>query len=88
MNTYQLFKEDNITYVSLEPLLNDVRDALVKMKDIKTDDLDDTTKHQLNLKILGLESIYTFVGGLITEQNLNELREKYNGETSDTTIIH
>jgi hypothetical protein len=69
--------------------MNDVLDALNKMKQIKDDMLDDTDKQQLRLKIVGLEAIYTFLGGLVTEQNLVELRQKYGVETNDNTnIIH
>jgi hypothetical protein len=86
--TYELVKKDEQTWVNIEPLMNDVLDALTKMKDIKTDTLSDTVLHQLNLKILGLESIYTFLGGLVSEQNLKELRTKYGVTSNDTTIVH
>jgi hypothetical protein len=87
--TYTLERVDSITTVTVEPLMNDVLDALNKMKQIKDDMLDDTDKQQLRLKIIGLEAIYTFLGGLVTEQNLVELRKKYGVETNDNTnIIH
>lgn len=87
--TYTLYREDEVTYVSVEPLMNDALDALNKMKEIKTDGLDQTDQQQLKLKILGLEAIYTFLGGLVTEQNLAELREKYGVKANGPEqIIH
>ena len=87
--TYTLYREDDVTYVSVEPLMNDALDALNKMKEIKTEGLDEIDKQQLRLKILGLESIYTFLGGLVTEQNLAELREKYGVKANGPEqIIH
>ena len=87
--TYTLYREDEITYVSVEPLMNDALDALNKLKEIKSDMLDQTDQQQLKLKILGLEAIYTFLGGLVTEQNLAELREKYGVKANGPEqIIH
>lgn len=89
MNTYELFREDGITWVSIENLMSDVNDALLKMRKISEVGLDSTDVQQLRLKIVGLEAIYTFLGGLVTEQNLKELREKYGvDENEATTIIH
>jgi hypothetical protein len=87
--TYSLERKNDITTVTVEPLMNDVLDALNKMKQIKDDMLDDTDKQQLRLKIIGLEAIYTFLGGLVTEKNLEELRKKYGVESNGpTNIIH
>lgn len=89
MNTYELFREDGITWVSIENLMNDVNDALIKLRNINELGLDITDVQQLRLKIIGLEAIYTFLGGLVTEQNLSELREQYGVTESEThTIVH
>lgn len=88
MNTYELFREDDITWVSIENLMNDVNDALIKMRNISELGLDPADVQQLRLKIVGLEAIYTFLGGLVTEQNLKELREKYGVKEDDSHIVH
>ena len=89
MNTYELFREDGITWVSIENLMNDVNDAMLKMRNISELGLDPNDVQQLRLKIIGLEAIYTFLGGLVTEQNLRELREQYGVTESEThTIVH
>ena len=87
-NTYELFREDDITWVSIEHLMNDVNDALVQMRKISEIGLDQHDVQQLRLKIVGLEAIYTFLGGLVTEQNLRELREQYGVSEDDSTILH
>lgn len=88
MNTYELLREDGITYVSIENLMNDVNDALIKMRNISEVGLEPHDIQQLRLKIVGLEAIYTFLGGLVTEQNLKELREKYGVKEDDSHIVH
>jgi hypothetical protein len=88
MNTYELFREDGITWVSIENLMNDVNDALCKMRNISELGLDPSDVQQLRLKIVGLEAIYTFLGGLVTEQNLKELREQYGVKEDDIHIVH
>lgn len=88
MNTYELFREDDITWVSIENLMNDVNDALKKMRNISEIGLEPHDVQQLRLKIVGLEAIYTFLGGLVTEQNLKELREKYGVKEDDSHIVH
>jgi hypothetical protein len=87
-NTYELFREDDITWISIEPLMNDINDALIQMRKISEVGLDSVDVQQLRLKIVGLEAIYTFLGGLVTEQNLKELREKHGVSENDTHIIH
>lgn len=89
MNTYELFRENEVTWVSVEPLMNDITEAMTRLKQIKEDGLDEIDRQQLRLKIIGLEAIYTFLGGLVTEKNLEELRIKYGVESNGpTTIIH
>ena len=87
-NTYELFREDDITWISIEPLMNDINDALIQMRKISEVGLDSVDVQQLRLKIVGLEAIYTFLGGLVTEQNLKELREKHGVSEDDSYIIH
>jgi len=87
--TYELKKLDHKLFVSVEPLMNDILDALNKLKEISIEGLDSTDQHQLRLKILGLEAIYTFLGGLVTEQNLADMREKYGVKNyGPEQIIH
>jgi hypothetical protein len=68
--------------------MNDVNDALAQMRNISEIGLQQHDVQQLRLKIVGLEAIYTFLGGLVTEQNLKELREQYGVSEHDTTIVH
>lgn len=88
MNTYQLFREDGVTWVTVENLMNDVNDALQKMRKISELGLEPHDVQQLRLKIVGLEAIYTFLGGLKTEQDLADLRQQYGVKDDDTSILH
>lgn len=88
MNTYQLFREDGVTWVTIENLMNDVNDALQKMRKISELGLEPHDVQQLRLKIVGLEAIYTFLGGLKTEQDLADLRQQYGVKDNDNSILH
>lgn len=88
MNTYQLFREDGVTWVTVENLMNDVNDALQKMRKISELGLEPHDVQQLRLKIVGLEAIYTFLGGLKTEQDLADLRQQYGVKDNDNSILH
>ena len=78
INNYRLVKaEDGITWVSLEPLAYDVNSMLQAIMDVPTDELDATTLAELNFRIHGLRAVHSFIGALITEQNVAELKEEY-----------
>ncbi len=77
MNNYKLVRAaDGITWVSLEPLAYDVNTMLQAIMDVPLDDLDSTTRDELNFRIHGLRAVHAFIAALITEQNVAELREK------------
>jgi len=70
---YQLQKgPDNITWCSLEPLMQDVSESLDKLVKIDTTELSDTDKDIMDFNILGMKAIYTFIGALVQEANLKE----------------
>ena len=85
MNRYRLENgPDGTTWVSLQPLAQDVSDNLDKLKNIVYDGED---KRELDMRILGLEAILSFIGALITEKKLEQLREQHAKEqTSNHTI--
>ena len=77
INNYRLVKaEDGITWVSLEPLAYDINKILSLLMDIPTDDMDQDAQAELNFRIHGLKAVHSFIAALLTEQNVNELREK------------
>ena len=77
---YKLVKgPDNITWVSIEPLRDDVLDSLVKLEQINTEELSNIDKDIMNFNILGMKAIGTF---------LNSLIEESNNETIDRPTTH
>lgn len=77
--------EDGIVWVTVQPLLSDVKQALENAKKIDTDDMDIDDKRGVDFTILAMESVYNFLGSLLTEQSLQEIvdkaDDKKNGET-------
>lgn len=76
-NNYKLVRAHDITWVSLEPLAYDINSMLQAIMDVPTDELDATTLAELNFRIHGLRAVHSFIGALITEQNVAELKEEY-----------
>jgi len=74
---YKLVKaEDGIVWVSIQPLMNDVKVALENAKNINTDDMLDNEKTGVDFTILSMEAVYNFLGSLLTEQGLKDLQEQ------------
>ena len=76
MNNYKVERgPDGTRWVSVEPLMNDINEAIVKMMDIDVSDLSDENQRIMDLKILGLRTVYEFMGSIITADNLAQKRE-------------
>ena len=74
---YKLVKAlDGIVWVSIQPLMNDVKVALENAKNINTDDMLDNEKTGVDFTILSMEAVYNFLGSLLTEQGLKDLQEQ------------
>jgi len=77
---YKLFKgSDDQVYVSVGLLMGDIKNSIEHMMDIDIDELDNDNKKIFELKILGLKTVYEFMGALQTEQWLKDKREELNG---------
>ena len=78
--TYKLIKgADNNTYVSVEPLMKDISNSVDKMAEIDISNLSSENKQIFDLKLLGLKTVYEFLGALCTEQTLREANAKLKG---------
>lgn len=78
--TYKLFKgSDNQVYVSVGLLMDDIKSSIEKMMQINTDDLSQENKQIFELKMLGLKTVYEFMGALQTEQWLKDKKQELNG---------
>ena len=69
---------DGIRWVSLEPLLDDIVQALEGLMNLPTDTLDDDGKHIIEMKILGLRTVHEFLGSIITADNLQKIKNNHN----------
>lgn len=77
---YKLIKGgDGYLYVSIQPLMQDITNSLVKMRDIDTSNMSEETFRIFELKKLGLMTIYEFMGAFITEQELKDKRKEVSG---------
>jgi len=77
---YKLFKgSDDQVYVSVGLLMGDIKSSIEQMMDINIDELSDDNKRIFELKILGLKTVYEFMGALQTEQWLKDKKEELNG---------
>ena len=64
---------DGIVWVTLQPLLTDVKAALENAKNIDTKDMSTEEKHGVDFTILAMESVHNFITSLLTEHNLKEM---------------
>lgn len=82
---YKLVKaQDNIVWVPIQPLMQDVMEALDNAKKIDTSSMDDNEKRGVDFTILTMEGVYSFLGSLLTEQTLNDAKEKLNDQQTNT----
>jgi len=72
--------EDNIVWVTVQPLMERVKQHLEEAKKIDMKNLDDSEKKGVNFTILSMEAVYNFLNSLLTEHNLTELVEKENNK--------
>ena len=84
--SYKLIKgADGHTYVSVQPLMNDIQVSIDKMHTMDISHLSDDNQRIFDLKLLGLTTVYQFLGGFITEQQLKENAANLKGHISINT---
>lgn len=78
---YKLFKgSDDQVYVSVGLLMDDIKKSIEQMMNIDVTELSDDNKQLFELKILGLKTVYEFMGALQTEQWLKDKAKEIKGE--------
>jgi hypothetical protein len=68
--------EDGIVWVTLQPLLSDVKQALDNAKNIDLSTMDENDKRGVDFTILAMESVHNFITSLLTEHGVREMVEK------------
>ena len=76
MNYKMVKAEDGIVWVTLQPLMHDVKHALENAKKIDVEHMDSDDKRGVDFTILSMESVYNFLASLMTEHNVSELVNK------------
>jgi hypothetical protein len=72
MNRYVTQKgPDNITWLSLEPFLEDLKESIIILMDMNLP-LDE--EEGRNQKLLGLKATFEILSTLVQEANLNKIR--------------
>lgn len=83
---YKLIKGgDGHLYVSIQPLMRDVANSLKKMNEIDTSSMNEETHRIFELKMLGLMTVYEFLGAFITEQQLKDKAQEIKGTVALNT---
>jgi hypothetical protein len=81
--TYQIQTgPDGIHWVSVEPLMEDTKNALHALMDIDPSALKKEDQDFLNIKIAMCRGVYEFLGSLLTEQTLKDIKAKSNAKTN------
>jgi hypothetical protein len=88
MNYKMVRAEDNIVWVTLQPLMTDVKQALENAKNIDVSAMDVDEKRGVDFTILSMEAVYNFLGSLMTEQNINEMISNATPEITHTGTLH
>ena len=78
--TYKLMKGgDGYLYVSIQPLMKDIAESIKKMHSMDISHLSDENQRIFDLKMLGLTTVYEFLGAFITEQQLKDKAAELKG---------
>jgi len=76
--TYQIEKgPDGIVWLTVQPLMADLKEAMEQMLKIDTANLPVEQSLEIDMRIAALRHVYTFLGSLLTEQTMKELRENH-----------
>ena len=78
--TYKLMKGgDGHLYVSIQPLMKDIAESIAKMHIMDISELSDENQRIFDLKMLGLTTVYEFLGAFVTEQQLKDAAADLKG---------
>ena len=80
--------EDGIVWVTLQPLLIDVKQALDNAKNIDTSKMDDGEKRGVDFTILAMESVHNFITSLLAEHNVRKLVEECEPKITHNGNLH
>ena len=88
MNYKMVRAEDGIVWITLQPLLSDVKQALDNAKNIDTTNMDQGEKRGVDFTILAMESVHNFITSLLAEHGVRELVEKEENKVVSEETLH
>lgn len=78
--SYKLIKgADGHLYVSIQPLMKDIAESVKQMHNMDISHLSEESQRVFDLKMLGLTTVYEFLGAFITEQQLKDKAAELKG---------
>lgn len=86
MNYKMVKAEDGIVWVTIQPLMQDVKSALENAKKIDVEHMDSDDKRGVDFTVLSMEAVYNFLASLMTEHNVREMVENENKKPDDEVL--
>ena len=78
--TYKMIKGgDGHLYISVQPLMRDIAKSVAIMQQMDVSNLNEDNQKIFDLKLLGLTTVYEFLGGFVTEQQLKDKAAELKG---------
>ena len=78
--SYKLIKDENgELLVTVKPLMSDIEKSINQMMEMDVTELSEDNQRRFDLKILGLKTIYEFLGALQQEQFLKDTAHELKG---------
>jgi hypothetical protein len=88
MNYKMVRAEDGIVWVTLQPLLTDIKQALENAKSIQTEKMTEDEKRGVDFTILAMESVHNFITSLLTEHSVREMVDSATPEVKHDGKLH
>lgn len=81
--SYKLTKDENgELLVTVKPLMTDIEKSISQMMEVDVSELSEDNQRIFDLKILGLKTIYEFLGALVQEQYLKDTAQELKGRVN------
>ena len=77
-NTYKLERQQGYTWVNLEAVMADIQTNYNGLCEMDLTKFSQSEVELLEMKMVGLQQVYQFLGALVMEAKLGELKETQN----------
>lgn len=80
--------QDGITWLSVEPLVEDMKESIDILMKIPTEGLPQDYLNHINFKILGLRSVLEFLGAVLTQRDFENAAKRMDTTATHTGVVH